>query len=249
MPSSKIVVSYRLKNEEKWIEKSINSILDLCSDIVILDDGSTDSTLEICKSFDKVTDIFHQENLPLDESRDRNKLLQMSLRQKPNFILSLDGDEILMENSKHILNDELNIFYKHKHVFEFQVLTLWDKLNQIRFDGAHSNIWQKRLFRLKDQPKNLKIFDSAFPGNLHCGSIPNNTLDVETPVKSNVKILHMGKFEQSLRQKKYEWYTQTDPDNNLTDNYQHLINSKGRFSGKQGFEFENIPNEFLDNLK
>jgi O-antigen biosynthesis protein len=246
--SKKVVVMYRVKNEERWIEKSINSILDICSNIVILDDGSTDSTLEICKSFDKVNDIFHQENLPLNESRDRNKLLQMSLKQNPDFILSLDGDEILMPNSQNILNNELNLFYPNKHVFEFQFLTLWDKYNQIRYDGAHSNIWQKRLFRLKDQPMNLQIFDSPFPGNLHCGSIPNNTLNMDSPVRSNAKILHLGKFDQNLRQKKYEWYTKIDPDNYSTDNYQHLINSKGRLSGKQGFEFKNIPDEFILDL-
>ena len=71
MTESKIVAMYRIKNEERWIEKSINSILDICSEIVILDDGSIDNTLEICQSFDQVVDISHQSNLPLDQVRDK----------------------------------------------------------------------------------------------------------------------------------------------------------------------------------
>ena len=85
-----IVVTYRIKNEERWIEKSLESVLDICSEVVILDDGSTDDTLSICKKFSKVVDINHQEGLPFDETRDRNKLLKMALKRKPDIILSLD---------------------------------------------------------------------------------------------------------------------------------------------------------------
>ena len=85
-----IIVTYRIKNEEKWIKKSLESILDICSEVVILDDGSTDDTLSICKKFSKVVDINHQEGLPFDETRDRNKLLKMALKRKPDIILSLD---------------------------------------------------------------------------------------------------------------------------------------------------------------
>ena len=66
----KITAMYRVKNEERWIEKSIQSVLDICSTIVVLDDGSSDSTLEICKSFDNVI-VQSQLNLPLDESTPR----------------------------------------------------------------------------------------------------------------------------------------------------------------------------------
>ena len=55
-----IVAMYRIKNEEKWIKKSLESVLDICSEVVILDDGSTDDTLSICKKFPNVVDIHHQ---------------------------------------------------------------------------------------------------------------------------------------------------------------------------------------------
>ena len=56
--NTRIVVMYRLKDAERWITKSIESILDICSEIVILDDGSTDKTKVLLKSnknlFDKL---------------------------------------------------------------------------------------------------------------------------------------------------------------------------------------------------
>lgn len=46
----KIVAMYRIKNEARWLKKSLESASNVCESIVILGDGSTDNTLEICKS-------------------------------------------------------------------------------------------------------------------------------------------------------------------------------------------------------
>ena len=40
-----------IKNEEKGLENTFNSVKDISSTFVILDTGSTDRTIEICKSF------------------------------------------------------------------------------------------------------------------------------------------------------------------------------------------------------
>ena len=122
----KIVAMYRVKNEERWIEKSIQSILDICSTIVVLDDGSSDSTLEICKSFDNVI-IQSQSNLPFDEARDRNIILKMAMKEKPDYVFEIDGDEILASNSYDIFFDELTVLYPNIDVFELQFLYMWDK--------------------------------------------------------------------------------------------------------------------------
>ena len=156
MSDFKIVGTYRVKNEERFIEKSLKSVLDICSEIVIYDDGSTDNTVEICSSFDKVVDIQTQSNPSLNEVRDRNFLLQMGLKRKPDFILSIDGDEIFMPYAAEILFEELEIIYPENNVFEFQFLTCWDNVDQIRFDGIFGNYWQKRLFRIKNQSLDLQ---------------------------------------------------------------------------------------------
>ena len=243
MSDHKIVGTYRVKNEERFIEKSLKSIMDICSEIVVLDDNSTDKTVEICSSFDKVVDVQTQSNLVLNEVRDRNLLLQMGLKRKPDFILSIDGDEIFMPNAAEILFEELEVIYSSTNVFEFQFLTCWDTIEQIRFDGIFGNYWQKRLFRTKNQPSDLKFNNTANFGNLHCGSIPKDTVGFDDQIRSNVKIFHLASIDQKLRQQKYDYYTKIDANSNLNDGYKHMISGEGSFSGPNGIELKKIDKE------
>ena len=244
---SKIVVMYRVKNEERWIEQSIKSVYDFCDEIVVFDDNSIDNTKKICTQFDKVVEIHSKTDSTFDEARDRNLLLKMAVKRKPDVLLSLDGDEIFLPASGKIIEEEIDILHAEEHVFEFQLFTLWDRCNQIRVDGAFSSFWQKRMFRLKDQPSDLKIIDSPYPGNFHCGSIPTNTVGIDNSVKSNAKIFHCASFDESLRKKKHDWYVSRDPDNPLTDNYQHMLGAKGRFAGSS-LKFKQIPSNLCYDL-
>lgn len=240
MKSPKIVAMYRLKNEERWIEKSLKATSEICSDIVVLDDDSTDRTLEICKKFSNVVDIHHQSNLPLDEARDRNVLLKLALKQNPDFIFTIDGDEIIQPNSKKILDEELNVIYPDKHVFDFQVLNIWDHPDQYKYEGFHGVSWTRRLVRIKDQPPDLQIQGTEFPHNLHCGGVPQNAIDWESPVRSKIKILHYGKYDEELRKKKYDFYTKMDPNNTQFDGYRRLLPDT-KESSKEKNEFRKIP--------
>ncbi len=248
MHDQKIVATYRVKNEEIFLKKSIESIYDLCDEIVILDDGSTDHTAEIYSNFDTVVDIHKQFNLPLDEVRDRNYLLQMALKRKPDIIISIDGDEIFMPHAKDILLEELNVLYPNENLFEFQFLTLWDNYDQLRFDGIFGNYYQKRLFRTKNQTHNLKFENTSIYGNLHGGSIPSNLIGYEKPIRSNVKIFHLASIDEKLRQQKFQFYTNLDPNNQLTDGYKHMISGEGKFSGPNGIEIRKLPKEFTIKL-
>jgi glycosyltransferase involved in cell wall biosynthesis len=244
----KIVGTYRVKNEERFIEKSLKSVLDICSEVVILDDNSTDKTVEICSSFDKVVDIQTVSDSTLNEVRDRNALLQMGLKRNPDFILSVDGDEIFMPNSAEILFEEIDILYPKNNVFEFQFLTCWDTIEQIRFDGIFGNYWQKRLLRIKNQSLDLKFKNTSNPGNLHCGSIPKNADGFENSIRSNVKIFHMASIDETLRKQKYDYYTKLDGDSVLTDGYKHMISGEGKFSGPDGIKLKKIPKNFTSIL-
>ena len=245
----KIVVMYRLKNEERWIAKSIESILDICSEIVILDDGSTDKTVEVCSKYDKVVDIYQQKDLPFDETRDRNLLLKLALKRNPDIILSLDGDERFMPFSKEILFEELDVFYPHSFVFEFQTLSFWDKPNQVRYDGFYSKAWAKRLFRLKKSRSDyLRMNETPYGGNTHCSSVPENIPGFNAPIRSNVKIFHYGSIDSSIREQRYRRMTNLDPNSSVVYNYVHMTDAKGPLSGKHGLEFKTIPANLTYNV-
>ena len=103
------------------------------------------------------------------------------------------------------------------------------------------------MFRLKDQPSDLTTNETPYYGNLHCGSIPTNTAGSERPILSNAKIFHCASLDESMRVEKHEWYVSNDPQNILTDNYQHMLDAKGRFSGSS-LKFKTIPSDFVYDL-
>ena len=248
MPKNKIIAMYRVKNEARFIEQSLKSVIDICSEIVILDDNSTDETVEICSGFDKVTNILKQKELPLDETRDRNYLFETTQKLDPDFILSIDGDEVFMPNAYEILLEELSIIHPNSGVFDFQFLTLWDNVSTIRTDGIFGNYWQKRLLRMRNQPLSLLFVENDNPGNIHCGSIPTSSVGFAKPAKSSVKIFHLASLDDEVRKRKYGFYTKTDPDSVLTGAYKHMISGEGEFSGPNGIELEQLPKEFTVNL-
>ena len=204
MNTPKITAIYRVKNEARFIEQSIKSVVDLCSEIIVLDDNSTDGTVEICSSFDKVSDIIKPRGTELDEVRDRNYLFETARKNNPEFILSVDGDEIFMPNVSEVLFEEISIIHPNSDVFDFQFLTLWDKVNTIRTDGIFGNYWQKRLLRMKSQPYSLLLVENDNPGNLHCGSIPPDSIGFKNPAKSSVKIFHLASLDEEVRKRKYD---------------------------------------------
>jgi predicted nucleic acid-binding protein len=238
--NSDIIAMYRIKNESRWIEQSLKSILDICKEIVIVDDGSTDDTIKICENFPQVVEIHSQKNLPFDETRDKNTLLKMALSRNPDFILTLDGDEVFMPNSKQRLFYELNVLYPNVNLFQLKALYVWDKPNQYRWDGIYNNTWSKKLFRLKDQPENLQFATTDFPGNSHCSAFPDNLIGKNEIVRSKVKFLHYGYYDEELRREKYDFLNKLDPNNVNFDGYKHILSGNSKYAGSDGIEFRPI---------
>jgi len=231
----------RIKNEERWISKTLQSLEDICDSIVILDDGSQDNTVKICEEFEKVVEIHKQSNLPTDASRDKNILLEMAKKRNPNYILTLDGDEVIVPNSKDILFEELDLIYPDTNVFEFQFFYIWDIPNQYRYDGYYSHAWHGRLLRMNDQPMNLHYGDTGYAGNGHSPGVPQNSKGLHESVRSKIKILHYGNYDEELRQKKFTFYNLRDPHAKEFDFYKHIISDEGTHSGPYGMEFRTIP--------
>jgi len=237
----KIIVIMRIKNEERWINLVFDSISEICSGIIVLDGNSTDKTISICEKHKKVIKILHQKDSTFDETRDKNDLLNEAMKHNPDFILTLDGDQVLQPQAKDILFEELMILFPENSVFELQELSMYDNPNQYRYDGYFSNCWTKKIIRMNTQPKDLHFKGNEYPGNAHCPSIPQTSKDFDNPVRSRIKILHYGNYDKNLRNQKYDFNTNLDPNNTTFDGYVHIISDKGKFSGKMGYEFRTLP--------
>jgi len=97
------------KNSEETLGKTLESVKDLVDEIVLLDTGSSDSTLEIAKSYN--ANIFFEE-WENDFSKAKNSAID---KAKGKWILLLDSDEYLKEDDLQkiktaIKNDDVGIF-------------------------------------------------------------------------------------------------------------------------------------------
>jgi glycosyltransferase involved in cell wall biosynthesis len=246
MNDHKIVAMIGVKNGEPWISKTLKSASDLCKEIVVFDDGSTDNTLKICKSFNNVVDIkINDTNMPFDEARNSNILVKMASKRNPDYILALDHDEVLQPNAKKILFKEL-LKYPDATVFEFQLFNIWDKPNMYRVDGSFVNWWRKKLLKMENQPKNLFIRNTGHPQNLHCKHIPENARGWHSPVRSNVKIFHYGYYDKAAREQKYQYYNEIDPNTSTVLDGNKQLELSWIRPGNHGLEFRYLPKGMFD---
>ena len=104
-----------VKNEEKFLAQCLDSIKDIVDEIIIVDTGSTDSTVEIAKHYtDKV--YFHEWQNNFSEAR--NHSLQYATG---NWILIIDADEKLEKDDVKILRHALK-YNEYDSIF-FSVLS------------------------------------------------------------------------------------------------------------------------------
>ncbi|WP_052356823.1 glycosyltransferase [[Clostridium] dakarense] len=100
-----------VKNEEKYLDKTLNALIplmeDINSELIILDTGSTDSSVDIAK---KYTDKVHFSNWNNDFAHMRNISISYA---KGDWILILDADEELInyDKLKNFFNSDLHKKY------------------------------------------------------------------------------------------------------------------------------------------
>lgn len=90
-----------VRNEEQHLVRCLQSIKEIVDEIIIVDTGSTDTTIDIAKSFGARVEHFTWAD---DFSAARNFALSFA---KHDWILSLDADEFIDETGKSIIIDAL----------------------------------------------------------------------------------------------------------------------------------------------
>jgi glycosyltransferase involved in cell wall biosynthesis len=148
-PLSAVIIT---KNEEKRIAATIKA-LQWCNEIVVVDSGSTDNTVNICKELG--CQVYYHEF----ENYGRQKHYAVSLA-KNSWVLVVDADEIvtpaLAEEIRQILNEE-KIQYKG---YKIKIsLIFLGKL--LRFGGEY-NMSHLRFFnKLHGQYNNDEVHEDV----------------------------------------------------------------------------------------
>lgn len=159
----KITAVVLTKNEEKNIERCLRS-LDFCHEIIVIDDYSTDKTLDIAYKVCKVIKVFKR-RLNGNFASQRNFAIS---KAKNDWVLFLDADEEITKNLelkiKNLKFDRNAAFYIKRRDYFWGKELFFGEVKKIREKGLirlvkkGSGQWQGRVheeFKIKN--RELKI--------------------------------------------------------------------------------------------
>lgn len=206
---SKLTAMLRVKDGIFFVNKWLERMEPLVDEIVVVDNGSTDGTLEILQNHPKVLKICQTEGY--DEGRDKVLLYQIARERKPDWLLWLDVDEIFEERLKRKHLDKLmnskfisRFFFRRFHMINSRDFNMdWFFFQQ--------TFWPSRIL-WKEQPsgffENIKFNNGLIKG-ISGLSFP-----------THFRIKHLGYLNKELVKKKTDLYMSIDP--TLEDKYQKM---------------------------
>lgn len=212
----KIVAMLRVRNEARWLAEVLASVLTVTPHIVVFDDHSTDETRDIARAAGAA--VIPSPFSTLDETRDKNYILERVRLIGADYVLCIDGDEVLDSNAAAQIHKSLNPAYS---VYSFRVVYLWGDREHFRADGVYGRFHRASMFSLIDQPATAAYMATPYGKNFHCGNIPQGLAGSGRNV--DVKILHLGYMLKEDRLRKYAWYNEQDPNNSYEDRYRHMV--------------------------
>ncbi|SHE51741.1 Glycosyltransferase involved in cell wall bisynthesis [Marinitoga hydrogenitolerans DSM 16785] len=164
------------KNEEQNIERCLNSIKDFCDEIIFVDTGSTDNTVEIAKKYTNKIYFFPWNG---NFSDARNETLKYATSE---WVFIVDADEEASEN----LRNNIRSFLKslEKDIVAVYIPTV----NYLDFDKKHSEIASTARFF-----KNGKV---KYENIVH-----NQPVYKGKTIKVDLELLHYGYIWTRLRRK------------------------------------------------
>ncbi len=217
--TQKIISLLRVKNGEKYLPRLLTQLGRITDGVIVLDDGSTDSTKDICESCKFVLEYEYQE-LPFNGGRDRIRLHKMAEIFEPDWICSLDVDELFEESREGEIRKLLEDSPHNILSWTFPLMYLWNDERHYRIDGEYRNVTAVRIFRYNPKwlPKDIVA---------HSVASPPEVIASEVIERSSIRIKHFGYMTEEEREVKYNYYSDRDKDPEKvgagSKTYEHIV--------------------------
>lgn len=207
---NKITLALTVRNEaDKFIKRMLTHAMKYVSNIVILDDASTDNTIDVCEDIlkDFPHKIYKNDEpmmMNLKESESKKKLWDLTINENPDWILLLDADEIFEDWGIEVLPNIVND--PNFDAYYFKIYHMWEDDYHYRVDGLWNPV-DYRIYLLRYQPN----FDYKWSDmGLHCYRHPYNAYEMPGCF-CYVRLRHYGHFTKEIRSAKFKRYKLLDP--------------------------------------
>ena len=142
----------QVRNEERFLSGFLHHIAPYVDGIVALDDGSTDSTVDILRAEPKVVSIL-SERRPgpphANEVSNRHRMILEAARLDATWVLCADADERFEERFLRRVHAEAEKGESRDQPVRFvRIVNLWDSPEHYRADGRCGPRWTARMFKI-----------------------------------------------------------------------------------------------------
>ncbi|MFW5980293.1 MAG: glycosyltransferase family 2 protein [Halanaerobiales bacterium] len=204
----KLTLASIIYNEERrYLKRCLEHAVKYIDEAVILDDGSTDNSVDICKEILKEIPLTIK-SIPhigfKDELTLRKKLWQMVEDGDVDWVLYLDADELFEDKAvkeiRQLIND------KTIDIYSFRLYDFWDE-EHYREDEYWNAHLRYSPFLIRYQQGFNYTWNNK---KLHCGRFPSNIYSLPM-VCSDLRLKHYSWSREGDRKSKYEKYMKLDP--------------------------------------
>lgn len=137
-------------NEETFLPLYLESVTSFAEEVIIVDGGSTDRSVEIIESFAAKHNVrlFCRKqgtayNDEWNESEVRNFMVDQA---KGDWIANIDADEIFDDSFKHVIPEKMA--YSKADVFLFPIINFWKDPWSVRVNAPNDERWSNDLVRM-----------------------------------------------------------------------------------------------------
>lgn len=217
-----LTLAMLVKNEaDRYLREVLEHASKYIDRAVILDDGSTDNTVEVCKEVLKgipLTIVSNEVSQFSNEIILRKQLWDMTVATNPNWILCLDADEIFENRAEFEMKNLINQPYYDFYAFRLYDFWSKDYYREDEYWCAHKYY---RSFLVRYQ-HNFKYVWNETP--IHCGRLPINIYNLPGAI-SNLRLKHYGWSNEEERIGKYDRYMRHDPEGKfgISEQYESIL--------------------------
>src|SRR3989344_4244910 len=239
----KLIGVMHVKDAIRTIDECLGKLSLLADEIIMVDNGSTDGTLEVFKNYPKIVSLLHTEGY--HGGRDVRLLLEEAKKRNPDWILLIDSDEVF---EKHLTRKIIEKYMLSNYSrVTFRMYNFWLSKEKFRIDRD----WL--FYTLEPQRQMFRNLPGIYYQDIkvHYGPIQGITGPVYV---SPYRIKHYGYVFRDEVERKIRMYRDIDKEKDyatLDPNMGHImyfpfIEFNNRFFNRVYISFQNWIAKLLD---